>query len=59
VRMVKARRRAEWRKLKKRVTLFLDADVLAWFREQGPGYQTEIDRALWEVVREEKRRRGK
>ena len=56
MRMVKARRRAEWRKLKKRVTLFLDADVLAWFREQGRGYQTEINRALWEVVKEEKRR---
>jgi uncharacterized protein (DUF4415 family) len=40
------------RPVKKRVTLFLDADVLAWFREK-PKYQTEINRALWKVMRKE------
>ena len=24
----------------------LDADVMAWLRRKGPGYQTEIDRIL-------------
>jgi len=45
-----------WRELpKKRVTLNLDADVLAWFRELGRGYQWEINRALRKVMMEEKR----
>lgn len=47
-----------WRRpRKKRVTLFLDADVLAWFKE-GPKYQTRINRALWEVVKREKEEAG-
>ena len=45
---------AEWRRyykpLKMPVTLRLDADVLAWFKKQGRGYQTRINRALREVV---------
>ncbi|HMD15284.1 MAG TPA: BrnA antitoxin family protein [Terriglobales bacterium] len=40
----------EWRKyykpLKKPITLRLDADVLAWFKKQGRGYQTRINRVL-------------
>jgi uncharacterized protein (DUF4415 family) len=40
-------REAEWRPpLKKPVTIRLDADVLEWFRSQGPGYQTRINRLL-------------
>ena len=31
---------------KKPVTLRLDADVLAWFKKKGHGYQTRINRAL-------------
>ncbi len=47
-----------WRRpRKKRVTLFLDADVLAWFKE-GPKYQTRINRALWEVMKREKEEAG-
>ena len=46
----------EWRKyykpLKKPVTLRLDADVLAWFKKQGRGYQTRINRALRNVMKE-------
>ncbi len=42
-----------WRRpIKKRITLYLDADVLAWFK-QKPRYQKEINRALWKVMREE------
>lgn len=31
---------------KQPVTLRLDPDVLAWFREQGPGYQARINAVL-------------
>jgi uncharacterized protein (DUF4415 family) len=44
-----------YRPLKKAVTLRLDADVLAWFRTPGPGYQTRINRALRKVMEEEKK----
>src|SRR5262245_50963730 len=35
-----------YRPLKKPVTLRLDADVIAWFKAQGEGYQTRINKAL-------------
>ena len=38
---------------KKRVTLNLDADVLAWFRGMGRGYQWEINKALRRVMERE------
>jgi uncharacterized protein (DUF4415 family) len=38
---------------KKLVRLHLDADVLAWFRASGRGYQTRINRALRRVIQEE------
>ena len=31
-------------------TVRLDADILAWFKSQGPGYQTRINEALRLVV---------
>jgi uncharacterized protein (DUF4415 family) len=31
---------------KQAVTMRLDADVLSWFREQGQGYQTRINKLL-------------
>jgi len=34
---------------KKRITLFLDADVLAWLRQER-GYQRWINRALRELM---------
>jgi uncharacterized protein (DUF4415 family) len=40
---------------KERVTLLLDADLLAWFRRQGRGYQSRINAILrrhYEHVRE-------
>jgi uncharacterized protein (DUF4415 family) len=52
----------EWpgyrRRNKKLITMFLDADVLAWFQEQGPGYQTRINRALRKLMLEERKRSG-
>jgi len=40
-----------YRPIKKPVTLRLDADVLAWFKKPGPGYQTRINRALRSLMR--------
>jgi uncharacterized protein (DUF4415 family) len=49
----------EWQRyykvLKEPVTLRLDADVLAWFKKQGRGYQTRINKALRKVMADEKR----
>jgi uncharacterized protein (DUF4415 family) len=44
---------------KERVTLRLDADLLAWFRRQGRGYQSTINAILrrhYEHIRERARR---
>jgi uncharacterized protein (DUF4415 family) len=47
---------AKWyRPTKRPVTLRLDADVLAWFRKSGRGYQTRINRALRKVMKEERK----
>jgi uncharacterized protein (DUF4415 family) len=35
-----------YRPIKKLVTLRVDADVLAWFKKPGAGYQTRINEAL-------------
>ncbi len=49
----------EWSKyykaIKKPVTLRLDADVLAWFKKQGRGYQTGINSALRKVMAGERK----
>jgi uncharacterized protein (DUF4415 family) len=36
--------------IKKPVALRLDADVLAWFKQDGEGYQTRINAALREYI---------
>ena len=45
---MQARRPGLYRPIKKPVTLRLDADVVAWFKEHAldRGYQTEINRVL-------------
>jgi uncharacterized protein (DUF4415 family) len=57
---VHARRGEFYRPLKQPVTIRLDADVLAWFKERttGGGYQTEINRVLRRHVAETERRRA-
>ena len=35
-----------YRPIKKPVTIRIDADVLAWLKSQGPGYQTRINELL-------------
>ena len=44
-----------YKPLKKPVTLRLDADVLAWFKKKGRGYQTRINRALRGFMMEQKK----
>ena len=38
--------RGYYKPLKKAVTLRLDADIVAWFKKQGSGYQTRINMLL-------------
>src|SRR5580704_15508377 len=45
-----------YRPIKKPVTLRLDADVIAWFRKSGRGYQTRINRALRKLMEEEEKK---
>ena len=45
-----------YKPVKKPVTLRLDADVLAWFQRAGRGYQTRINRALRQVMAEERKK---
>jgi uncharacterized protein (DUF4415 family) len=47
-----------YKPIKKPVTLRLDADVLAWFKAQGRGYQTRINRALRGVMAKERKTAG-
>ncbi len=46
-----------YRPIKRPVTIRVDADVLAWLKRQGRGYQTRINKLLREAV-EGKRRRA-
>jgi len=39
-----------WPPVKKQLTIRLDADVLAWLRGHGKGYQTRINRILRVVM---------
>jgi uncharacterized protein (DUF4415 family) len=51
--------RRDYKTPKKLVRLYLDADVLAWFRKDGRGYQTRINRALQKFMRDQSERSGK
>ncbi len=46
-----------YRPIKKPVTVRLDADVLAWLKAQGKGYQTRINRLLRSAMDSQSRRR--
>ena len=46
-----------YRPIKKPVTVRLDADVLAWLRSQGPGYQTRINGLLRTAMTSRPRRK--
>ncbi len=46
-----------YRPIKKSLTIRLDADVLAWLKAQGRGYQTRINKMLREAMESRARRR--
>jgi uncharacterized protein (DUF4415 family) len=46
-----------YRPIKERVTIRIDADVLAWLRSQGRGYQTRINNLLRAAIRQRKSQR--
>ncbi len=58
---INARRGGLYRPVKQPVTIRIDADVLAWFKDKaadGRGYQTEINKVLRRhVIGQEKGRR--
>ena len=43
---------------KKLLSLRLDADILDWFKQQGPGYQTRMNAVLKAYVRDAQRKRA-
>ncbi len=47
-----------YRPIKKPLTIRLDADVLAWLKNQGRGYQTRINKLLRAAMEGRRRRRG-
>lgn len=47
-----------YRPIKKSLTIRLDADVLAWLKAQGSGYQTRINQLLRTAMEGQARRRG-
>ncbi|HKW89860.1 MAG TPA: BrnA antitoxin family protein [Candidatus Acidoferrales bacterium] len=46
-----------YRPIKKPLTIRLDADVLAWLKAQGKGYQTRINKLLRAAMLDSPRRR--
>ena len=46
-----------YRPIKRPVTIRVDADVLAWLKRQGRGYQTRINKLLREAMEGKRRRR--
>jgi uncharacterized protein (DUF4415 family) len=42
-----------YRPVKQQLTVRLDADVVAWLRQQGKGYQTRLNRVLREAMLED------
>ena len=45
-----ARRGVFYRPVKQQITLRIDADIIAWFKAQARGHQTDINGALREHV---------
>jgi uncharacterized protein (DUF4415 family) len=51
-----ARRGVFYRPVKQQLTLRLDADVIAWFKRRGEGYQTRMNDVLREYAGKAQRR---
>lgn len=43
---------------KQQLTIRLDPDIVAWFKDHGPGYQTRTNAVLRSYVEAKKRRAG-
>jgi len=50
---VEAERGKFYRPVKKQLTVRMDADVLAWLKEQGKGYQTRMNIILREAMQKD------
>jgi uncharacterized protein (DUF4415 family) len=48
-----------YRPIKRPVTVRIDADILAWLKRSGPGYQTRINNLLRQAMRPTTARRKK
>jgi uncharacterized protein (DUF4415 family) len=46
-----------WPQPKQAISLRIDQDILAWFRERGPGYQTRMNAVLRAFVDAQQSRR--
>ena len=42
-----------YRPIKQQMTLRIDADIVAWFRAQGRGYQTKINQLLRDAMKKD------
>ena len=42
-----------YRPIKRQLTLRLDADIIAWLRAAGPGYQTRLNTLLRQAMRQD------
>ena len=47
-----------YRPVKQQLTVRLDADVVAWLRKQGAGYQTRLNQVLRDTMLNEIRKRA-
>lgn len=47
-----------YRPVKQQTSIRLDADVLAWFKAQGKGYQTRMNEILREAMLQELKKRS-
>jgi uncharacterized protein (DUF4415 family) len=45
-----------YRSVKESVTIRLDADVLAWLKQGGRGYQTRVNRILRAVMEQQRKK---
>jgi len=46
-----------WPQPKQAISLRIDQDILAWFRDRGPGYQTRMNAVLRAFVDAQQRKR--
>jgi uncharacterized protein (DUF4415 family) len=51
-----AKRGLFYRPIKQQLTLRLDADLIHWFKKNGTGYQTRINKALRDYVKKQGRK---